>query len=269
MINIINRTKTGRDITSQDSNTFRWWEPNFIINQFDILAKAGVKNVKIADELFVLNPRHFIAICDMIIERGYDFNIWAYSRIDTCKPEYLEKLRLAGVKWLALGIENPDTVLRKEVHKDGFKEVRISDIVREIRLHDINVISNFIFGLPMDTQESMQSTYRYAVENMTEAVNFYSAMAYPGSSLHSLARKSNWDLPQTYSGYSQHSYETLNLRNEHLTAAEILKFRDQAWNDFHTNPSYLKLVGDKFGIRARENIEKSTSITLKRKILGD
>ena len=35
-------------------------------------------------------------ICDLLIERKYGFNIWAYSRIDTCKPQYLEKLKKAG-----------------------------------------------------------------------------------------------------------------------------------------------------------------------------
>ena len=64
-------------------------------------------------------------ICDLIIERNYNFNIWAYSRIDTCKPQYLEKLKKAGVNWLGLGIENPSSVIRKEVHKDAFKNVKI------------------------------------------------------------------------------------------------------------------------------------------------
>lgn len=269
MINIINRTKKGTEVSSQDSSLFRWWDPDFIIHQLDILAKAGVKNVKIADELFVYKISHFMKICDLIIERGYDFNIWAYSRIDTCKPEYLEKLRMAGVKWLALGIENPNTVLRKEIHKGGFKEVRIFDVVNQIRSHDINVMSNYIFGLPMDTQESMRETYQHAIDNMTESVNFYSAMAYPGSLLYNQSRKKMWELPSTYSGYSQHSYDTINLRNENLTSAEILAFRDNAWKNFHTNLRYLDLVETKFGIKARENVEKSTSITLKRKILGD
>ena len=84
MINIINRTDSGESITSENSNLFRWWSPDFIIKQFDHFAASGVKNIKIADELFVLNPRHFEAICDLIIEREYEFNIWAYSRVDTC-----------------------------------------------------------------------------------------------------------------------------------------------------------------------------------------
>ena len=43
-------------------------------------------------------------ICDLIIERGYDFNIWAYSKLITCEAEYLEKLKKAGVNWLGLGM---------------------------------------------------------------------------------------------------------------------------------------------------------------------
>ena len=131
---------------------FRWWSPEFIIKQFDHIAAQGVKNVKIADELFVLNPNHFMKICDLLIERNYGFNIWAYSRIDTCKPEFLEKLKKAGVNWLGLGIENPDTVLRKEVHKDSYKEVKIIDVINSIRDSGINVAANYIFGLPEDTE---------------------------------------------------------------------------------------------------------------------
>ena len=269
MINIINRTDSSSNISSADSNVFRWWNPEFIIEQFDEMANLGIKNVKIADELFVLNPRHFMKICELLIERDYGFNIWAYSRIDTCKPEYLATLKAAGVNWLGLGIENPDQVLRKEIHKDGFKEVRILDIIRQIQDAGINVGGNYIFGLPMDTEESMQATLDFALENKTEMVNMYCAMAYPGSPLHLIAKKNNWSLPSAYSGYSQHSYDTTNLPNDNLTSEQILSFRDKAWMTYHTDPSYLNLLKNKFGAVARENVEKSTKIKLKRKLLGD
>ncbi len=269
MINIINRVDSSDNISSQDSNMFRWWTPEFIIKQFDYFAKEGVKNIKIADELFVLNPNHFIKICDMIIERKYDFNIWAYSRIDTCKPEYLEKLKKAGVNWLGLGIENPSSVIRKEVHKGAFKDVKIIDIINSIRDAGINVAANYIFGLPEETQESMKFTYNFAEETNSEMVNFYSAMAYPGSPLHLEAKKSKIQLPENYSGYSQHSYDTQNLPSQYLSAAEILAFRDKAWIKYHTNKKYMDLLEKKFGINALNNLKSTTKIKLKRKLLGD
>ena len=269
MINIINRTNNDENVSSQNSNIFRWWSPEFIIKQFDYIAKQGVKNVKIADELFVLNPNHFMKICDLLIERNYGFNIWAYSRIDTCKPQYLEKLKKAGVNWLGLGIENPDTVLRKEVHKDSYKEVKIIDVINGIRDSGINVAANYIFGLPEDTEKSLKFTYDFAEETNSEMVNFYSAMAYPGSPLFLEARKNGIELPSTYSGYSQHSYDTQNLSTTKLSAGQILKFRDEAWMKYHTNEKYLNLIKEKFGQNAVDNIKSTTGIKLKRKLLGD
>ena len=269
MINIINRTDSAPNISSQDSNVFRWWNPDFIIKQFDHIAKSGVKNVKIADELFVLNPRHFETICDMIIERGYDFNIWAYSRVDTCKPEYLDKLKKAGVNWLGLGIENPNQALRQEIHKDHFVDVKITDLMQNMRDAGINIGGNYIFGLPMDTKETMQSTLDFAMSNKTEMVNFYSAMAYPGSPLYLSARENGWELPNKFEGYSQHAYETQNLPNENLTAAEILAFRDKAFVTYNSNPDYLNLLENKFGLNAKTNMEETLKIKLKRKLLGD
>ena len=269
MINIINRTKQGPNVTSQDSNTFRFWSPEFIIKQFDEIARQGVRNVKIADELFVLNPRHFEAICDLIIQRGYDFNIWAYSRVDTCKPKYLAKLEKAGVKWLGLGIENPNNELRKEIHKEGFQDVKVLDLINNIRDAGINVGGNYIFGLPYDTKESMEATLQFAIENPTEMANFYSAMAYPGSPLYNQARIFGQELPSTYSGFSQHSYDTLNLGNSHVSSAEILAFRDKAWDTYHSSEKYLNLLENKFGQKARDELDSTKTIKLKRKLLGD
>ena len=269
MINIINRTKQGPNVTSQDSNTFRFWSPEFIIKQFDEIARQGVRNVKIADELFVLNPRHFEAICDLIIQRGYDFNIWAYSRVDTCKPKYLAKLEKAGIKWLGLGIENPNNELRKEIHKEGFQDVKVLDLINNIRDAGINVGGNYIFGLPYDTKESMEATLQFAIENPTEMANFYSAMAYPGSPLYNQARLFGQELPNTYSGFSQHSYDTLNLGNNHVSSAEILAFRDKAWDTYHSSEKYLNLLENKFGQKARDELDSTKTIKLKRKLLGD
>jgi radical SAM superfamily enzyme YgiQ (UPF0313 family) len=170
---------------------------------------------------------------------------------------------------LGLGIENPNQSLRQEIHKDHFVDVKITDLMQNMRDAGISIGGNYIFGLPMDTHESMQNTLDFAMSNKTEMVNFYCAMAYPGSPLYRTAREKHWELPQTYSGYSQHSYDMLNLSNDNLTAKEIMAFRDQAFITYNSNPSYLQMLEDKFGAHARINMEETLKIKLKRKLLGD
>ena len=208
-------------------------------------------------------------LCQMIIDRGYKFNIWCYSRVDTVKEHYLETLKKAGVNWLALGIESGNTRVRKDVTKGRFEDVDIRDVVRKIRSHGINVIANYIFGLPEDDQASMQTTLDLAIEMNTEEANFYSAMAYPGSPLYGQAKQSGWKLPGTYVGFSQHSYEAQPLPTKYVSAREVLAFRDNAWMEYHTHPAFLNLLKEKFGQVAVDETLKSTQIKLKRKILED
>jgi radical SAM superfamily enzyme YgiQ (UPF0313 family) len=250
-------------------NKFRYWDPNYIIKEFEYLHNKGIRNIKLADEMFVLYKNHFMKLCEIIIERGYNFNIWAYARIDTVKEEYLETLKRAGVNWLALGIESGNTIVRKDVIKGKFTEINIRDLVKKVQEHDINVIGNYIFGLPEDNHETMQDTLDLATDLNCEFANFYSAMAYPGSKLYLDAIKENWQLPETYVGYSQHSYETMPLPTKYISAAEVLKFRDEAFLKYYKNPKYLNMIEKKFSLNTRAGIEDMTKIKLKRKILGD
>ncbi|MEX0701715.1 MAG: radical SAM protein [Planctomycetales bacterium] len=249
-----------------EKRTIRCWEPSFVIEQLDALANDyGVKNVKIADEMFVLNERHVLELCDRIIERGYDFNFWAYARVDTVKEKFLEKLKAAGFNWLCLGIESSSKHVRDGVSKGRYGEEEIVDTVRRIRDAGICVIGNYIFGLPDDDYDSMTATRDLALELNCEMANFYSGMAYPGSDLYRMAVERGWELPAEWRDFSQHSYATLPLPTEHLTAGEVLGFRDYAWQKYFTSPRYLELLRETFGQDVVEHVTRLTTIKLDRK----
>ena len=248
---------------------FRWWDTNFIMSEFEKIQGMGIRNVKIADEMFVLRKDHFLDICKKIKEREFNFNIWAYARIDTVKREYLDALREAGVNWLALGIESGNTVVRKDVIKGKFTEINIKDLVQEIRDSGINVIGNYIFGLPEDTKDTMKDTLDLANELNCEFSNFYCAMAYPGSALHMQARKEGWTLPDSYQAYSQHSYDMLPLATKYISAREVVEFRDNAFNSHYNRKEYHDMIRQKFGQETVNEIKDMIKIKLKRKILGD
>jgi radical SAM superfamily enzyme YgiQ (UPF0313 family) len=246
-------------------NSYRFWSLQSVIAQIDKLVRQyGVRNIKIADEMFVLNPRHVLGICDAIIERNYDLNIWAYARVDTVKEGMLDKLKRAGFNWLAFGIEAASEHVRENVDK-GFGQDEIFQTIEKVRAAGINVIGNYIFGLPEDNFESMQATLDLALELNCEFANFYCAMAYPGSQLYNLALKEGWALPAEWSGYSQHAVETLPLPTKHLSAGEVLRFRDEAFRVYFNSPRYLEMITRKFGMETAQHTRQMASHTLERK----
>ncbi len=252
-----------------DVNRYRMRGADAVVAEIDRLHDDyGIKTIKIVDEMFVLNERHVLGICDRLIERDYGLNIWAYARVDTVKPTLLDKLKRAGIRWLALGIESGSEHVRDGAEKT-LEEDDIVGIVRAIQAAGIHVVGNFIFGLPDDSGDTLRQTLDLALELNCEYANFYSAMAYPGSPLHAMAVAKGLPLPESWSGYSQHSYDCRPLPTDHLSGAEVLRFRDDAFHAYFSNPGYLGMVERTFGGDTRAHVEAMAGRRLKRRLLEE
>lgn len=247
----------------------RYRSPENVIMEIGVLVeKYGVRNLKIIDELFVLNEKHYMSIVKAIIKRGYDLNMWAYARVDSIKPDNLEEMKRSGINWLGLGIESVSEQVRDGVNK-RIRKTNIKEIVRQIQDAGIRVGANYIFGLPDDTLETMEETLNFALELNTELANFYCAMAYPGSKLYDIAIQEGGDLPKEWHCYSQHSYETLPLPTKYISAGDVLKFRDDAFHQYFENAGYLNMIEHKFGEGVKGHIKEMTKTRLRRKLLGE
>ncbi len=244
----------------------RFRSPKRVVEEIDFLVQNyKVKNIKILDEIFVLRENHVMELCNLIIQRGYNLNIWAYARIDTVNEKLLIKMKQAGINWLAYGIESGSKKVRDGVNKGKFGQDKIKKAVEMTKAAGIYIIGNFIFGLPDDDFETMQETLNMAKEFNFEYINFYTTMAYPGSQLYEDALKKGIKLPETWHGYSQYSEDTLPLPTKHLSAAEVLRFRDDAFKEYYKNPKYIKRVREKFGPKVVKHINEMLKHEIHRK----
>jgi radical SAM superfamily enzyme YgiQ (UPF0313 family) len=271
MINIVNRSDNDEIGVSSNYKGMRFWSTEFNLKQFDILADMGVKTIRIVDEMFLLYKKHYDPLCTELAKRAYakDLKMWSYSRIDTVTdPDLLKTVRAAGIQWLALGIESGDKRVRLEVSKGKFEDVDIKRVIKQVHEADIEVMGNYIVGLPGDNHESMEMTYQLSEELNTSGWNMYAAMALPGSQLYKTASENGYKLPDSYTGFSFHSVDTLPIPTDSLTPAEILKFRDEAFLRYHTNSSFLSRIENKYGSAAVDSIKEMTKIKLTRDILN-
>jgi len=243
----------------------RYRSPQGVIDEIDYLVQHfDIRNIKIIDELFGMKESHVVEICDLISERQYNLNFWAYARVDTITPLMLKKMKQAGINWLAYGFESGSRKVLQGVKK-SYRTDQLANAVKMTNDEGIHIIANFMFGLPDDDYLTMQETLCLALEINAEWVNFYTTMAYPGSKLYDEALRKGWPLPETWNGYSQYAYETLPLPTNHLTAGEVLTYRDYAFDVCFRNPHYLDKIGRSFGRDAVHHIQEMTKHKLDRK----
>lgn len=236
-----------------------------VAEEIDLLVKDyKVRNIKFIDELFAVNEERVIRICDLIIQRGYDLNIWAYARVDTVNENMLNKMKQAGINWVAYGFESASAEVRRGVTK-RFGQDTVTRAVQMTRDAGIYILGNFIFGLPDDNFETMRETLEMAQAFNLEYANFYVAMAYPGSQLYDDAVKQGIRLPGEWYAYSQYAEETLPLPTKYLSAAEVLRFRDDAFKEYFSSPKYLRMVRNKFGPNVVEHVQEMLKHEIRRK----
>ncbi len=226
------------NIHAMYSRPYQMRPPSEVIVELEYLASRGVKNIKFADELFAMNRQHVAAVCNGIKDLG--FHIWAYAREDTVDGNLLHTMKQAGIDWLAFGFDDKYTT------ESARRTKTLCDDA------GINIIANFMFGLPDDTREQMAAPLAVAVELNFEWVNFYCAFPYPGSQWYDDCLKVGIKLPDRWEHYAQYSPQFMPLDTPHLKGSEILNFRDQAWQHYFSRLEYLDMIEKRFG--AREHI---------------
>jgi radical SAM superfamily enzyme YgiQ (UPF0313 family) len=222
-----------------------------------------MRNIKFMDELFAINEERVIRLCDLIIEKQLDLNIWAYARVNTVSEQMLAKMRRAGIRWLAYGFESASEAVRQSVSKKTGQDVT-RKAIEMTQAAGIYIMGNFIFGLTEDNLETMRETLNMAKDFNFEYVNFYTAMAYPGSALYEESIDKGVTLPETWQGYATYAEETLPLPTNHLTPQQVLRFRDNAFQEYFSNPKYLAMIENKFGTQVVTHIKEMLQQSIKR-----
>lgn len=272
MINIINRNDNDEIGVASNYSKMRFWSTEFILEEFKKLFDYGVKTIRIVDEMFLLNPKYYIPLCEKLKEynRNDELKMWAYSRIDTIRRKnILELVRSAGIKWLCLGIESGNKNIRLEVSKGKFEDVDVEQVVNQVHNANIDIMANYIYGLPGDSKQTINETFELSKKLNTLGWNTYAAMALPGSALYKDAINKNYKLPEKYEDFSFHAYNTTPLPTENLEPWEILKLRDENFIKYHSNEDFLNKIQNKFGQKAKGNIVEMIKVKLRRRIIEE
>ena len=267
MINMINRDSNEGEITASSFPKMRFFSAKWLKKEFDKLRQMNVKTLRISDEMFYLNRAHYKPILDLLITEKYEFNMWAYSRIDTIRKEYINDFKIAGINWLSVGIESGDDRVRAGSIKGKFNTGKVTESVEVIQKAGIKVMANFIVGLPHDDGNTIDSTLQMALNLNAEYSNFYPCMALPGSDLYLEALKNNIELPATYSGYGFLAYDCIPFPTETLSSAQVLELRDKVFNQYVSNTEYQERFLKNFGKDALDVLNQLSTVKLKRKLL--
>jgi anaerobic magnesium-protoporphyrin IX monomethyl ester cyclase len=133
-------------------------------------------------------------IADEILKRDLKELMWfVQARCDDIirNEKFLQQLRRSGLRWVLLGVENPDQAIL-----DGYgKNITVEDAKRAVKLlkkNDIAAHTMFIIGARKDSAKSIAKIREFVNELDPDFVIFSILTPFPGTQLYEEAKKNGW-----------------------------------------------------------------------------
>ena len=222
-------------------HTWRAREPEDVVAEWRYLVKEmGATEIGITDDVWNLKLERAKEICRLLIKEGLTGVPWVTvhgMRADHTDAELFRLMKRAGCKRAGFGVESGNQAVL-----DAIKKQQTLDDVRrafkEARAAGLQTMGFFIFGLPADTEESMEDTTRFALELDPDMANFMIAAPYPGTELWDIARRDGRLFSNNWRDYAIHD-ERARYELPSLPPELVERKWHEANRRFYLRPSQL------------------------------
>jgi radical SAM superfamily enzyme YgiQ (UPF0313 family) len=144
-----------------------------ITKEIEEIMNAGCDTLVFVDDNFLFHRKQVKQIMDFIIKHEMDIRIWIENaRVDSADRGLFQKLKDAGTEAIHFGIESGN----QDVLDYYDKRTTIMQIQNAINLSkkmDFFVSGSFILGAPIETEEHINNTIKFAKSLPLDIADFY------------------------------------------------------------------------------------------------
>lgn len=203
----------------------------------------GVQEVEFIDDVFNLDRARAKAICDGIINNGWDLKLAFPNglRADQMDEELVDKMRRAGAYRINYAVESGCPRVQHMIRKNLDLE-RARQIIDYTAGKGISTGGFFMLGFRDETEEEAWMTINYALKTKLHTASFFILTPFPNTPMYDEAVQLGYDMAASYSDYGQVSANLSKMPKERLEALRKLAFRKfyfnprRAWSIFRTTP---------------------------------
>jgi radical SAM superfamily enzyme YgiQ (UPF0313 family) len=174
-----------------DAPNYRLRSPKDIVDEMEQCQKLyGAKEIYFDDSSFSVNQAHVIQICQEIQRRGMKLH-WSAMADAHLKIDTLKAMKEAGCVALKFGLESADPQILKNIHK----HINLDMAKRMVRFCNevgIETHATYIFGLPGENRQTIETTKDFAFSLGTTTAQFAVCIPIPGTALFKQAKENGW-----------------------------------------------------------------------------
>lgn len=160
----------------------RFHDLEWIILELKAMADSGVDAVYFNDDVFTVDKKRAIRLCEMIIQHGLNKRLqWiAQSRVDAVDDDLLHAMKAAGCARIEYGFESGAAAILRSMRKNIDLSKYYETVEQTLRA-GLSFQANIIYGYPGENDDTVQETIDFLSAVRPPSVLLSAFAAVPGS----------------------------------------------------------------------------------------
>ena len=164
--------------------TCRGFSPKRVVDELQHIKETyGSKGFYFVGDNFTINKQHTHELCHQIKERCLGVEWICETRTDLVSKELLWLMKSAGCQTIFFGVESGSPRIQEKLGKN-IDLHQVQESFKLCKQVGIKTSTSFMLGVPGETQDEMQQTFRFAKSLNADWTQFNIYVACPGSRLY-------------------------------------------------------------------------------------
>lgn len=223
---------------------------NVVDEMEHVVRDYGVDEIYFDDDCLTLSKKRVLEMCRLLLKRDVGVKWIVQSRVDTVDREVLTAMKEAGCHYILFGVESGSPRML-EIMKKRISLDRVRQAFKDCRELGIRTQAFFLFGVPGETQETVEETIEFAKEIDADSTQFAIVVPHPGTELYETCVEHGW---LVYDGWEDFAAENSLIETDHLTREEVEEARIRAYRRYYFRPGLV--AKSLLGVRSFRDIKR-------------
>ncbi len=218
-------------------DTWRARSVESVIQEWKWLVKGlGATEIGVTDDIWNLKLPRAKELCRRLIQEGLNTVPWVTvhgMKVNHTDLELFQLMKAAGCKRVGFGVENGDENMLRNVIRKGQTVDMVREAFRNAKAAGLQTMGFFIFGMPGDTEETMEKTIQLALELDPKLANFLLAAPFPGTAMYDMIREGGEIFADNWGDYAIHEQKARFTMRENYDPDLVVRKWREAYRRFY------------------------------------
>jgi radical SAM superfamily enzyme YgiQ (UPF0313 family) len=215
-------------------DTWRGRSVDNVIAEWSWLVKElGATEIGITDDIWNLDKDRAKELCRALIKAKLNHVPWITihgMKVNNTDAELFQLMKQAGCKRVGFGVENGDDWMLRHVIKKGQTVEMVRQAFKWSKEAKLQTMGFFIFGMPGETEESMEKTIQLALQLDPDLAHFMMAAPFPGTEMWETLKKHG----DVFSDKMDWSQIAIQDDQAHFAFGDVTKeIVERKWHEAH------------------------------------